>query len=89
MKIAISAILKHSGSTDDNPNHVDCPTGDDTWCGYNKTATLELIGAMIRNAEDATSVLIKCQQRGGLFSIISDFLTTFKKFEIMFRQLTQ
>ncbi len=39
MKIAISAILKHSGSTDDNRNHVDCPTSDDTWCGYNKNSS--------------------------------------------------
>ena len=53
-----------------------------------KTATLELIGCMIRNAEDATSTLIKCQQRGGLLSVISDMLLIFKKFEIMFRQLT-
>ena len=36
MKTAISAILKHTGSTDDAPNHVDCPTAEDTWCGYNK-----------------------------------------------------
>ena len=36
MKTAISAILKHNASTDDKPNHVDCPIGEDTWCGYNK-----------------------------------------------------
>ena len=53
-----------------------------------KTATLELIGGMIRDAEDATSSLIKCQQRGGLLSVISDLLPVFKKFEIMFRQIT-
>ena len=37
--MGISAILKHSDSTDDNANHVDFPTSDDTWCGYKKISS--------------------------------------------------
>ena len=50
--------------------------------GVEKTATLELIGAMIRNAEDAKSALIKCPQRS-LLSVISDLPPIFKRLEII------
>jgi len=39
MKKAIMAILYHSISTDQNPQHEYCPTGPDTWCKYNKCLT--------------------------------------------------
>lgn len=34
MKNAIYATLYHCSSTDDNPTHHLCPTGDDSWCFY-------------------------------------------------------
>ena len=34
MKKAIWATLKHKCSTDDNPEHEDCPPGLHSWCTY-------------------------------------------------------
>ena len=36
MKQDISAILRHCLSTNENPNHSLCPSGPDSWCGYNR-----------------------------------------------------
>jgi hypothetical protein len=35
MRDAIWATLLHSQSTDENPLHHLCPTGEDSWCFYN------------------------------------------------------
>ncbi|KYN18206.1 hypothetical protein ALC57_09489, partial [Trachymyrmex cornetzi] len=40
MKIAIWATLFHKLSTDDNPQHDDCPTGEDSWCSWQKAKSL-------------------------------------------------
>ena len=36
MPRATHAILKHYSSTVDKPRHQDCPTGEDSWCSYNR-----------------------------------------------------
>ena len=36
MSRATHAILKHYSSTVDKPRHEDCPTGEDSWCSYNR-----------------------------------------------------
>uniref|UniRef100_A0A1B6K2H0 Mutator-like transposase domain-containing protein n=1 Tax=Homalodisca liturata TaxID=320908 RepID=A0A1B6K2H0_9HEMI len=36
MKAAVWAIYFHKLSTDDNPQHGLCPSGENTWCKYNK-----------------------------------------------------
>lgn len=35
MKREIMATFFHLSSTDDNPQHQNCPTGANSWCGYN------------------------------------------------------
>ena len=57
-------------------------------CGMEKTATLELVGALVNNADESTSTLIKCQQRGGLLSAHANLICIFNKFEFFFRQST-
>lgn len=37
MKKAIRATVDHCASTDDNPQHSNCPTGTGTWCFFNKS----------------------------------------------------
>ena len=34
MKGAVWAVFYHSLSTDDNPHHQFCPTGERSWCKY-------------------------------------------------------
>ena len=36
MKESIRAILRHKGSTDENFDHSLCPSGKDSWCGWQK-----------------------------------------------------
>ena len=36
MKGAIMAIWNHIGSTDQDPQHELCPSGENSWCGYQK-----------------------------------------------------
>ena len=36
MKRAIWAILYHSASSDDNPQHQFCPEGETSWCGWQR-----------------------------------------------------
>lgn len=36
MTRSIHAIVDHMSSTDDNPNHLRCPEGPESWCGYNR-----------------------------------------------------
>ena len=33
---ATHAILKHYSSTPENPRHEDCPSGNESWCSYNR-----------------------------------------------------
>ena len=35
MEKAVMAIWHHSRSTDDEPDHHLCPSGETSWCGYN------------------------------------------------------
>ncbi|GFW45278.1 uncharacterized protein TNCV_4733861 [Trichonephila clavipes] len=37
MSKSIWAIYFHKLSTDENPQHVLCPMGEESWCGYNKS----------------------------------------------------
>ena len=53
-----------------------------------KTTTLELVGALIRHADESTSALVNCQQRGGLLSVHANILQIFNALELMFRQST-
>lgn len=39
MKNGIQAVIHHSASSDDNPQHGYCPVGPDTWCKYNQLTT--------------------------------------------------
>lgn len=44
MKNAIWATYYHKISTDENPQHDECPSGEDSWCSYQKakaSATLD------------------------------------------------
>lgn len=41
MKKAIIAIVYHSISTDEKPQHSYCPDGSNSWCKYNKLSKLE------------------------------------------------
>ncbi|KOC63054.1 hypothetical protein WH47_04908 [Habropoda laboriosa] len=34
MKKEIWATLKHKSSTNENPQHEDCPPGPESWCSY-------------------------------------------------------
>lgn len=36
MRKACWAVYKHSVSTDDNPQHQDCPPGAESWCKYQR-----------------------------------------------------
>ena len=36
MSKATHAILKHCSSTPENPRHEDCPSGNESWCSYNR-----------------------------------------------------
>lgn len=36
MKSNIYATLYHCSSTDDEPRHIKCPTGEESWCFYNR-----------------------------------------------------
>ena len=36
MSKATHAILKHYSSTHENPRHEDCPSGNESWCSYNR-----------------------------------------------------
>lgn len=36
MKTAIWAILYHSASSDDDPQHDYCPEGETSWCGWQR-----------------------------------------------------
>ena len=36
MTKAVYAILQHMSSTDQNPQHNDCPEGPDSWCKFNQ-----------------------------------------------------
>ena len=38
MKNAIWATYYHFSSTDENPQHQKCPSGDDSWCEWQKAA---------------------------------------------------
>jgi hypothetical protein len=37
MREAVWATFFHKQSTDENPNHGLCPTGEDSWCKFQKT----------------------------------------------------
>lgn len=41
MKQACWAVVRHQSSTDQEPDHGDCPTGPDSWCRYNRLETDE------------------------------------------------
>ena len=50
MSKQVWAILNHYSSTPENPNHVDCPMGRDSWCSYNRDlATGEFTHRPIKN----------------------------------------
>lgn len=36
MRAATWAILYHSASSDENPQHDYCPEGEDSWCGWQR-----------------------------------------------------
>ena len=36
MRAAIWAMLYHSASSDENPQHAFCPGGEDSWCGWQR-----------------------------------------------------
>lgn len=36
MSKATHAIIKHYSSIPENPQHEDCPAGEDSWCSYNQ-----------------------------------------------------
>ena len=40
MQNALLAIWHHSQSTNDSPDHEFCPSGEDSWCGYQRDAAL-------------------------------------------------
>ena len=40
MKDAVMAIWNHCRSTDENPFHHLCPTGEESWCGFQRDAAL-------------------------------------------------
>lgn len=44
MQRGVFASLLHSYSTDEEPRHVGCPTGTDSWCHYNRSKALEAAG---------------------------------------------
>lgn len=45
MRRAIWAIWMHKISCDEKPNHVFCPSGDDSWCPYQKAVALGTEGS--------------------------------------------
>ena len=53
MKKAVKAIWHHTKSTDENPNHNLCPTGTDSWCGFQRD---------LENAHQTTSMTIQFQR---------------------------
>ncbi|XP_074661498.1 uncharacterized protein LOC141914130 [Tubulanus polymorphus] len=70
MQNNLMASLYHVASTDENPNHHKCPSGDDTWCKFNKDpnfkhkhglpgAILDIIEPIYDDLTDA-SLLAKC-----------------------------
>ncbi|KAM7303206.1 hypothetical protein ISCGN_013186 [Ixodes scapularis] len=44
MQRAIFASMFHMYSTDEEPRHVGCPDGEDSWCHYNRHKALEAAG---------------------------------------------
>ncbi|GFW70116.1 uncharacterized protein TNCV_2215681 [Trichonephila clavipes] len=52
MKTAIYAILFHSISTDQKPQHFKCPTGKDSWCFFQAALTRgEVPGPHVKNVK--------------------------------------
>lgn len=45
MSNAIWASYYHNCSTDDNPQHDKCPTGEDSWCSWQKARTLNTLSS--------------------------------------------
>lgn len=41
LRKGIMRTLKHSSSTDDHPQHDDCPTGKNGWCFYQQALSYE------------------------------------------------
>lgn len=44
MKNAIQATLYHKLSTDEKPQHDKCPTGEDSWCSWQKAKATNSLG---------------------------------------------
>lgn len=49
MKKAIWATYEHYSSTDDNPQHNNCPSGEDSWCEYQKAAAANSLKSFKHN----------------------------------------
>lgn len=43
MKESIWATLEHKLSTDDEPRHDKCPTGEDSWCSWQKAKAIDTL----------------------------------------------
>ena len=43
MKNAIWATYYHNNSTDENPQHVKCPSGENSWCEWQKAAAADAL----------------------------------------------
>ena len=68
---AVNASLYHVASTNENPNHGLCPSGEDSWCGWQRDpssyehkhglpdAILELLEPIYQDLADP-SLLAKC-----------------------------
>lgn len=77
MKKAVFATLMHCKSTDSNPQHNNCPEGDQSWCFYNKYLAMNLpppphetkIKTPLR--EDVVAKLMPIYQRLGSSNLLS------------------
>lgn len=57
VKNSILATLHHCSSTDESPRHSKCPTGEDSWCFYNRALANEEVPG--RHAENIKTPLNK------------------------------
>lgn len=81
MKNSVFATLSHCSSTDTKPNHTKCPTGEDSWCFYNralaKKETPESHGKMIKTPLNQTVLgkILPLYQRLGSVALLSKCVT--------------
>lgn len=57
MRKAVWAVYFHTRSTDSEPLHTFCPSGSESWCGYNKNIACGNVNKFVHKKSISTSVM--------------------------------